>query len=501
MHRRADEVLDKSGRFVLDQLISTLLLQGMFLISCKFFNMRKIVTVGIVLMMVMQVQSHGQGHQVEVLIRDLPDRMVYLSLFDKDEYLPVDSVEAVNGSFYFFKGDHQPRGMYRIDFRKPDQSGGQDGAGFIEFIWAEESFMIYADYSDLAGSASFGNSAENRLMGEYREYEELYERKMAALYSLIDRYPGEDAFYRDAVAHFLELQEERDAFIVAIAQSNPDLFVSRLIDAYRSVLMPKDLKGQQRRDFLKIHFFDKAPIDDPKLLHAPVYNHKIIEYLMLYRSQELSFSDQEDAFTEAVDIIMANVSGDPDLRTFAVEYLLEGFRSFGMERVETYIVDTYVDETCVTDAVELAQQRVEGYRKMEEGQIAEDILIRSADRRMVRLSEVDADYTLVLFWATYCEHCVQMMPDLRDWYLNEKPDNMEVFTVSIDTSRMEWDRFLRAFESPWISTHEPMGWEGKSAGDYNVYATPTMFLLDRQRRIVARPYTLRELRRDLRKIE
>ncbi len=463
--------------------------------------MRKIVTIGIVLSTVLLLQSLGQNHQVEVLIRNLPDRMVYLSLFDKDEYGLIDSVKSVNGSFYFFRGAHQPRGMYRIDLRRPDQSSDRNEGGFIEFVWAAESFMIYADYNDIAGSASFGNSEENRLLGEFREYEELYERKMATLYPLIDRYSEQDEFYRDAVAQFLKIQKERDAFIEKIVQRNPDLFASRLIDAYRSVVIPKDLKGQQRIDFLKNHFFDKAPVDDPQLLHAPVYNHKIIKYLTLYRDQDYSYSDQEDAFIEAVDIIMANVSGDPELRTFAVEYLLEGFQSFGMERVETYIVDTYVDETCVTDAVELARERVERYRKMEEGQIAEDILIRSADRKMVRLSEVDADYTLVLFWATYCEHCIQMMPDLREWYLNEKPDNMEVFAVSIDTSRMQWSRFLKAFEPPWVSTHEPMGWEGKSAADYNIYATPTMFLLDRQRRIIARPYTLRELRRTLRKIE
>ena len=462
--------------------------------------MRSVFIAGAVFILMLQVNLQSQGQQVEAMIRDLPDGKVYLSLFDRDEYRPVDSARSVNGSFYFFRGDHQPAGMYRIDFLRPGRPGRDNQARFIEFVWADESFMIYADKNNIAGSASFGNSAENRVLGEYREYEEKYDRKMSTLWPLIDRYPEEDRFFRDAAAHLLRLQEERDSFIVGMVQDHPELFAGKLIDAYRSTVIPPDLQGGHRLEYLKQHFFDLSPIDDPELLNAPVYSRKIIDYLMLYRNQELSYSDQEDVFITAVDMIMANVTGDPDLRTFAVEYLLEGFQSFGMERVETYIVNTYVDETCVTDAVELAQQRVEGYRKVQEGQIAEDILIRSADRKMVRLSEVDADYTLVLFWATYCEHCVQMMPDLHDWYLNEKPANLEVFAVSIDTSRTEWDRFLRAVDVPWINTHEPMGWEGKSAADYNIYATPTMFLLDRERRIIARPYTLRELRRTLRGI-
>ncbi len=463
--------------------------------------MRRIFVAGVVLMLLLQIQLQGQGHQVEAMIRDLPDGKVYLSLYDKDEFRLVDSARSVNGSFYFYRGDQQPDGMYRIDFIRPDRSGGNEDARFIEFLWGDESFMIYADKKDIAGSVSFGNSVENRVLGEYRVYEEKYERKMSLLYPLIDRYPEKDDFYSSAADKVLKLQEQRDAFIVELIQRNPGLFAVKLIDAYRSTIVPPDLQGEQRLEYMKTHYFENTPIDDPELLHAPVYTRKIIEYLMLYRSQDYSFSEQEDAFIEAMDMIMANVSGDPDLRTFAVEYLLEGFQSFGMERVETYIVDTYVDETCTTDAVELAQQRVEGYRKMEEGQIAEDILIRSADQKMVRLSEVDADYTLVLFWATYCEHCTQMMPELREWYLNERPENFEVFAVSIDTSKSDWNLFMQVVDMPWINTHEPMGWEGKSATDYNVYATPTMILLDRERRIIARPYTLRELRRTLRKLE
>jgi thiol-disulfide isomerase/thioredoxin len=116
------------------------------------------------------------------------------------------------------------------------------------------------------------------------------------------------------------------------------------------------------------------------------------------------------------------------------------------------------------------------------------------------LSEVDADYILVLFWATHCEHCMEMMAGLHEWYVEDRPENIEVFAVSIDTVAADWHQYSRVADPPWINTREPMGWEGKSAEDYNIYATPTMFLLDRERRIVARPFTLRELRREIRRL-
>lgn len=449
------------------------------------------------------VHAHTQGHQLQVLIQGLPDGMVYLSQFNTDSYEVIDSIGAINGSFYFILEPHQPAGMYKIDLQnpyQPKQPDRQDGPGYIEFIWGEESFEIYADYRDIPGTVSFSNSEENRVLGLFREFEVAYERKMNAMYTLIDLYPPGDRFYDQAASHFLQLQEDRDEYIVSLTDKYPGLFATRIIDSYRTVTLQPGLQGDERIAFLREHYFERAPINDPVLLHAPVYTGKIIEYLRLYRGQDYTFSEQEDAFIEAVDMIMANVSGDPDLRSFAVEYMLEGFESFGMEKVQTYIVDTYVDETCATDVVELAVERVKGYRKMAEGQTGADILVRNVDNQVLRLSEVDADYTLLVFWATYCEHCREMIPEIHEWYDTERPQKVEVFAVSIDTVKSDWVRFIRDVHPPWINSHEPMGWEGQSAEDYNIYATPTMFLLDSDLTIVARPFNMRELRRTFRKL-
>lgn len=439
-----------------------------------------------------------QVYTLNAIVTNLPDQLIYLAAYHKASYTIIDSVLSVNGSFYFTSPSVQHPGTYRIYFGHPDfNSHDAVERQFIEFLWWKESFSIYADYQKISTSVVFDNSAENDLLGEFREYETRYEDKMGAMYPLIDRYPADDEFFMKAGDHFLTLQKERDDFIVNLTGKHPDLYASVLINAYRSLILEPDLKGRERLEFLRYHFFDKSPIDQPDLIFSPVYNYKIIDYLSLYRDQTNTFYQQEDAFIEATDIIMSNVSGDTDLRSFVVEYLLDGYNSFQMERVQTYIADNYVDETCTTDVVELAKQRVEGYRKMEIGELAADFKVRDIQNREVTLSKLNSDYTVVIFWASECEHCLRMMPGIQEWYLTDRPENVEVVAISIDTIKANWISVVNQMQLPWINAHEPLGWQGKSASDYNVYATPTIFILDRKRVILAKPLTFRELKRSV----
>jgi thiol-disulfide isomerase/thioredoxin len=440
-------------------------------------------------------------YNVEFVVGKLSDQMVYLAEFMKSSNAIIDSTMSANGSFYFSFPAEQHPGTYRVYFGRPEfNNRNAPERMFIEFIWSMENFSIYADLQDIKGSVQFENSLENDVLGEFREFETKYEEKMSAMYPLIDRYPHDDEFFTNASDHFLALQKERAEFITTLSGKHPELYVAGLIKAYLSLILSPEMEGPERMEYLRLHFFDMAPIDQPMLLFSPVYNYKIIEYLSLYRDQNNSYSQQEDAFIEASDIIMANVSADADLRSFIVEYLLEGFNSFQMERVQTYIAENYVDETCTTDAVELAIQRVEGYKKMELGAEATDFKVRSIDNEAVVLSKIQSDYTIVVFWASNCDHCVRMMPKLKEWYQKDRPENVELVAISIDTVKTNWTSYVQDLKLPWINVHEPLGWEGKSASDYNVYATPTIFVLDKKRVIRAKPLTYRELKMDIKRL-
>ena len=237
------------------------------------------------------------------------------------------------------------------------------------------------------------------------------------------------------------------------------------------------------------------------MLHAPVYTFKLIDYLSLYQDNTLTKEEQEAAFIEAVDHIMVNVAMDEELRNFVVGFLLDGFVLLEMEAVQVHIAENYLDESCESDVVELVLSRMEGYKRMGPGQQAPDFVIRDVEGKNHQLSMLEHSYVLVLFWSSTCQACSKLMPELNDWYLSENNFDLEVVAVSIDTSAVSFEHSHQQLNPAWITVHDPLGWNGKLSSDYNIYATPSLFLLDQERTILSKPASFRQLLRALRKLE
>lgn len=88
------------------------------------------------------------------------------------------------------------------------------------------------------------------------------------------------------------------------------------------------------------------------------------------------------------------------------------------------------------------------------------------------------------------------MNQLGKWYTDKNID-IEVFAVSIDSLKLSWEERVLMDNYPWINTFSGAGWDGKAPKDYNVYATPTLFLLDREHKIIAKPVTFREFKKEV----
>ena len=423
----------------------------------------------------------GQDWVIQGTIENAEPGQVLLASYYGDSFSVADSMDSASGFFYFMLPEASPPGIYRIIFA--DRSEGvRNQNRFVEFIFNRENLDLTISPGDRGPVAYFENSVENQVYSGFMEYELDYEDELMTVYRQLNS--GREASDPGLASRYETIQLERERYLDSVSSRKPELYAVRIMNAFRAPFLPGSLSHLQRVDTLKECFFNQAAIDDPELLYAPVYPFKLIDYLSLYQVDTLSEEEQEEAFMEAVDRIMVNVSSEGDLRTFVVEFLLEGFEMLGMEQVQIHIADNYLDETCESDIVELVLSRMEGYKRMTPGTRAPDFVIRDVEGINYRLSDLGHDYVLLVFWSS-----------------TENTYDLEVVAISMDTIEAYFQIMYDTLQPTWITAREPLGWLGKVPSDYFVYATPSMFLLDRDRVILSRPAGMRQLQRVLKKLE
>jgi peroxiredoxin len=177
-----------------------------------------------------------------------------------------------------------------------------------------------------------------------------------------------------------------------------------------------------------------------------------------------------------------------------------GFDNYHLDEVITYIADNFQDPFSCEDQQRKSalQKKLETFKKIAVGKVAPAIELPDQKGKMVTLAGIQSEYTLLLFWSTECPHCTDFMPKLKALYDNQKPKRFEVLAVSVDTSRAAWTDFIRKEKLTWPNVSDLKGFSGKPADDYNIYATPTMFLLDRGKIILSKPISFRETEQALR---
>lgn len=110
-----------------------------------------------------------------------------------------------------------------------------------------------------------------------------------------------------------------------------------------------------------------------------------------------------------------------------------------------------------------------------------DFTLESADGRRMSLREAAAGKpVLLVFWATWCPHCNEAVPEING-IRTRLSDRLRVVAINYMEKRGKVNAFMKA---KGISYPVLLDSDGKVAGRYNVLGIPTYVLLDRDGRIV-----------------
>ncbi|MCX6150874.1 MAG: TlpA disulfide reductase family protein [Ignavibacteriales bacterium] len=400
-----------------------------------------------------------------------------------------DSVTVIANGIYKFtldKGNYHP-GFYRLSFNKNK---------WIDFVNDGEDVSIKTYANNVLDSLKVINSESNKIYNSFILLNKQYKIKTELLQLILARYPKDDGYYKTTEQKVKELQNEYTEFVKVISQKNPNSFVARYIRSAQLPVVDYSLPIDKQIVYLKSHALDKVDFSDAGLIYSDVFSNKSIEYLTYYRNPQLPKELLEKEFMIAVDTILNKAKVHQLVYQHITEYLIDGFKKFGFDKIIDYIIQNYVikDDLCLDEKTENSiQRRLDQNKKLPIGAIAPNIVLPDAGGKDIDLSKLNSEKVLIVFYASWCPHCNELIPKLNDLYIKQKTKSLEVFAISVDTTKSDWLNFIKKNNLNWINLFAVKGWGSKAASDYYLYATPTMFLLDKQRKIILKPTTFEEI--------
>ncbi len=437
------------------------------------------------------------------------EQMVYLWQYNtaRYEYRKSDSLRTdAAGSFTMNQPVHA--GLYGLSF-------SHDATAPAMYIWMGEGFPIrfYTTKAHPQQAARWEDKTNNSAFTVGEEAGTLL-TKFSICSQLLDVYPDSSGrFYKQIQDEYLAIQKEMEGYRQTTARTYKGTATEHIVRQYYFALPGKQYREPARTAWLKVHFLDSVNFADPLLQRSHLLRDKINQYFGLY-----GFPERFDnavaaaaAIRPAVEILMkhclnsAFTRHDPALQlnavTYVSGYLFQRFNYMGMDdmvdEVTAQVPDELLQQNTCTDEGRGGDEgisRIITYKKLAPGKQAPSFRFDAGDGSR-SLQDIQAKNLLIVFWASWCAHCQETLPQLSALYNNTSRDELEILTVSVDTDTAAWKDAVTAARFPWLNHCSGQGWNDPVAKDYGVMGTPVFFLLDKEKKIIGKPQGAAEVQR------
>lgn len=229
-------------------------------------------------------------------------------------------------------------------------------------------------------------------------------------------------------------------------------------------------------------FLDKKILDEvlDEGFSAQKYKTKDSTWFLNYRKQNL-YRKIENQGDDRIKNIIRSFPKNP-----AIVYLLS---TLNLDKNTDYVLTELNKLIAVNsnneEAVQLKKDiltKIELSKSTQSGSAIKDFAYKGPNENVIALSSLKGKYVIVDFWASWCGPCRKSIPKLKELYSEYKSKGLEILSVSIDTDDNAWRKALTEENMPWLQVLSPN--KDKTLKDFNIQGVPTLFLIDREGKIV-----------------
>ena len=425
--------------------------------------------------------------------------------------LPISlfSQHSINGTFspasaytYAFLYRATPTGSDYINRAKIEEDGSfnipldtTSTAGIYKIVYAlppeENNFdLIYNGKESISLRFSnsegleFTESNENKLWASYTNSIELVNRTISNFYTQesIDK-----KAYKDIINTLKDTQ-------IAFEDAAKGSMVLTFIKA-NSPYIPKayeDLTTYSNN--LKRTFLNHVDFNNPLLQSSDFLVDRVLAYIF-----GMSANTSNDTYKNDVNHLMSRIGeGNAAIKTILLEMIWRRFTQQDNPEVANFIADTYLLKLShETNYQELTQELL-AYKANTIGMKAQDFdlaFTKDGQTMTTTLHKLNiAQQYLIVFWSSTCGHCLDELPKVNAM-MASKPLT-KVIAIGLEDDAENWQKTIANYPN-FIHVLGLGKWDNPIANAYDVGATPTYLLLDKDKIIISKPVDVEALEKVL----
>jgi thiol-disulfide isomerase/thioredoxin len=440
------------------------------------------------------------GYQINVQLKPYKNTQVYMGYYYGDIRALADSAKLDANSKGSFKGKEPlPGGIYFIV--SPAKQI------ILELlIDKDQRFSVSADSSNLPASVKFTGSEENSKFQEYTTYTGTMGLKVNQLNEqLASAKTRKDSLEINSRirSYTTNLHKFRDS----ISKKYPGSFLDALFKAMQEPRIPPASEhpgGKYDSNFVyhyfKNHYWDDMSYTDDRMARTPFFESKLEKYF-----RDL-VSPNPDSLIKEIDHMLLYSRASKEMYKFLLVHFVQKYinpQYMGQDAVFVHLFEKYINtnkaEFFTPQYKEFAAKRAYSLMANLIGRQAPQLDMIDSLNKPQPLYNVKSNFTVVVFWDPTCSHCKEVVPKVDSIYEAKwKNEDVQVYAVKTEGSREQWLTFIKEYNlNGWTHVFPTPGRDEAeiAAGRpgykqlYDVYQTPMLYLLDKDKRIIAKKLT------------
>jgi thiol-disulfide isomerase/thioredoxin len=235
------------------------------------------------------------------------------------------------------------------------------------------------------------------------------------------------------------------------------------------------------------YILNNLPMNDAFLQASGFMVDKISAYVFSSNSLSGKAEENQKNINQNIDKLAQKLMGTNErFQTFLFYRLWFHAANIPYNQSADYIYDHHLKPLAVATQNENLITEIEHHNAFRLGAKAPEVKLTEGTLSALEKAEC---YILV-FWSSTCPHCLQELPLLMEELKNLS--DTTVVAVGLEDAKDTWEKTIKRFPD-FIHTIALGKWESDLAKTYAIQRTPTFFVLDKDKKFIAKPENLEEL--------